>query len=138
MKFFFTLALFAISALAQRAQIGLPAEGQEIAAGKDIVVQVQRPNSLSGSTEIGVVIGFTSCDSGPCRAADEVLGTVLYNGPFKPVYHESSLPPYQNFTVTVPSSAAKGKGQINVAHATLIGAGPSAFLESFNQTVTVA
>lgn len=45
MKFFFTLALFAISALAQRAQIGLPAEGQEIAAGKDIVVQVQRPVS---------------------------------------------------------------------------------------------
>lgn len=78
-------------------------------------------NSLSGSTEIGVVIGFTSCADAPCRTAEDVLGKILYNGPFKPVYHESSLPPYQNFSVTVPESAAKGTGQINVAHATLIG-----------------
>lgn len=37
------------------------------------------------------------------------------------MYHETSLPPYENFTVTVPASAAKGNGQINVAHAALIG-----------------
>ncbi|CAG8367160.1 unnamed protein product [Penicillium salamii] len=138
MKFLYSIALFAISALAQRAQIGLPTEGQDVTAGKEIVVQIQRPNSLSGSTEIGVVIGFTSCVDAPCHTAEDVLGKVLYNGPFKPVYHESNLPPYENFSVTVPESAAKGKGQINVAHATLIGAGPSAFLESFNRTVTVA
>jgi hypothetical protein len=70
---------------------------------------------------MGIAIGLTSCASAPCRDADEVLGTILYNGPFKPVYHESSQPPYENFTVTVPSSATVGKSQINVAHAALIG-----------------
>lgn len=49
------------------------------------------------------------------------MGSILYSGSFEPVYHENSLPPYQNFTVTLPSSAAKGKGQINVAHVSLIG-----------------
>ena len=80
-------------------------------------------NSLSPSTEVAVVIGFSSCASTPCRSAEDILGTILYNGPFKPVYHETNLPPYENFTVTLPSSAAKGKGQINVAHASLIGVG---------------
>ena len=49
------------------------------------------------------------------------MGSILYNGPFDPVYHEAYLPPYQNFTVTVPSSYAAGHAQVNVAHATLIG-----------------
>ncbi|CAI7581212.1 unnamed protein product [Penicillium glandicola] len=137
MKSLFSMVLFIAAAIAQNAVIGLPTENQSINAGKEIIVQVQRPNSLSPSTEIGVVIGFSSCASSPCRDADEVLGTILYNGPFSPVYHETSLPPYENFTVTVPASAALGKGQINVAHAALIGAGPSAFLESLNQTVLV-
>jgi hypothetical protein len=70
---------------------------------------------------MGVAIGLSSCESSPCRDADEVLGTILYNGPFKPEYHESSLPPYENFTVTVPASATLGKSQINIAHAALIG-----------------
>lgn len=78
-------------------------------------------NSLSPSKEMGVAIGLSSCASSPCRDADEVLGTILYNGPFKPEYHESGLPPYENFTVTVPASATLGKNQINVAHAALIG-----------------
>ncbi|KAJ5863899.1 uncharacterized protein N7529_005815 [Penicillium soppii] len=137
MKSFFSLALFALSALAQNAHIGVPVEGQTVTAGEELIVQVQRPNSLSPSVEVGVVIGFTSCASTPCRSAEDILGTILYNGPFKPVYHETSLPPYENFTVTVPASAAKGNGQINVAHAALIGAGPQAFLESLNQTVVV-
>lgn len=47
MLLFFSLLLFAISALAQRAQIGLPTEGQEVTAGNDVVVQVQRPVSFN-------------------------------------------------------------------------------------------
>ncbi|KAJ5550393.1 hypothetical protein N7461_005091 [Penicillium sp. DV-2018c] len=137
MKFLISIALFIVSAFAQRAMIGLPHPGQRIHSGKDVVIQVQRPNFQSSSEELGIAIGLTSCASSPCRDADEVLGTILYNGPFKPVYHESSQPPYQNFTVKVPSSATVGKSQINVAHAALIGAGPMPFLESFNQTVFV-
>lgn len=70
---------------------------------------------------MGVAIGLSSCQSSPCRNADEVLGTILYNGPFDPQYHENSLPPYENFTVRVPSDAVSGRSQINVAHAALIG-----------------
>ncbi|KAJ5500045.1 hypothetical protein N7453_009096 [Penicillium expansum] len=137
MKSFFSMVLFVAVAIAQRAVIGLPTENQKINPGKEVIIQVQRPNSLSPSKEMGVAIGLSSCASSPCRDADEVLGTILYNGPFNPVYHESNLAPYENFTVTVPASATLGKGQINVAHAALIGAGPSAFLESLNQTVFV-
>ncbi|KAJ5834756.1 hypothetical protein N7447_000782 [Penicillium robsamsonii] len=137
MKSFFSIIIFFAVAIAQRAAIRLPTEDQRINSGKEVVVQVQRPNSLSPSKEMGVAIGLSSCKSSPCRDADEVLGTMLYNGPFNPQYHESSLPPYENFTVIVPASATLGKSQINVAHAALIGAGPSAFLESLNQTVFV-
>jgi hypothetical protein len=45
------------------------------------------------------------------------MGTILYNGLFDPVYHETYLPPYQNFTVTVPLSFAADQAQIKVAHA---------------------
>lgn len=47
MKFFFSIALFFISAFAQRASIGLPAEEQHINSGKDVVIQIQRPVSWS-------------------------------------------------------------------------------------------
>lgn len=70
---------------------------------------------------MAVAIGIASCTSDSCYPADEVMGSVLYNGEFHPVYHESSQAPYQNFTVTIPSYLAPGKAHINVVHATLIG-----------------
>lgn len=70
---------------------------------------------------MAVAIGITSCAANGCRPSGDVLGTVLYNGLFDPVYHETSLPPYENFTVKVPTDLKKGKAQINIAHATLIG-----------------
>lgn len=83
---------------------------------------------------MGVAIGLSSCESSPCRDADEVLGTILYNGPFNPVYHESNLPPYENLTVTVPASATLGKSQINIAHAALIGVSKSLTSIAFKYT----
>jgi hypothetical protein len=43
MQFLFSLAAFAGLALAQNAHIGLPKAGQTVAAGSDVIVQVQRP-----------------------------------------------------------------------------------------------
>ncbi|KAF3389484.1 hypothetical protein F1880_003470 [Penicillium rolfsii] len=137
MNFFASLALFAGAAMAQNAGIGLPTADQKLTKGSDIVVQVQRPNSLTGSTEMAVAIGISSCTNGPCIPSDEFMGTILYNGGFKPEYHETSLPPYENFTVTVPSSFAAGNAQINVAHAALVGASQYPFLETLNRTVVV-
>lgn len=37
------------------------------------------------------------------------MGTILYNGPFKPQFHESELLPYENFTVKIPLYTAKGR-----------------------------
>ncbi|KAJ5645374.1 hypothetical protein N7507_011385 [Penicillium longicatenatum] len=138
MQFLFSLAAFAGLALAQNAHIGLPKAGQTVAAGSDVIVQVQRPNSLTNSEEMAVAIGFASCGSGGCHPADEVMGTVVYNGKFNPVYHETYLPPYQNFTVTVPSSFKAGNAQVNVAHATLVGAGLYPDMETLNQTIIIS
>lgn len=49
------------------------------------------------------------------------MGQILYNGPFKPVYHEYYLPPYENFTVTVPESVENGEAVLGVAHVSLVG-----------------
>ncbi|KAJ6127295.1 hypothetical protein N7523_002907 [Penicillium sp. IBT 18751x] len=137
MKSFLALAAFAGVALAQSAQIGLPNVGQKLHKGNDMVVQVQRPNTITGSTEMAVAIGISSCASDVCQESDEVMGTILYNGKFNPQYHEYYLPPYQNFSVKVPADFTAGTAQINVAHATLIGAGPFPFLEALNRTVVI-
>ncbi|KAL2842898.1 hypothetical protein BJY01DRAFT_199413 [Aspergillus pseudoustus] len=137
MKTFAFLSL-AATALAQSVSVSLPAaQSNQIQAGSDLVVQVIRPNSLTGSEEIGVAIGIRNCPTLPCAPAESVLGTVLYNGPYDPEYHEVGNQPYENFTVTVPETLQTGRAIIGVAHATLIGAGPWPFLEVVNVTATV-
>ncbi|KAH0826866.1 hypothetical protein J3R83DRAFT_4404 [Lanmaoa asiatica] len=137
-KSLFTLFLFATAVFAQGAVIGLPMAQQTVSAGDNLVVQVQRPNTLTGSEEVAVAIGLQSCPNRPCTPPSSFMGSILYNGPFDPVYHEPYLPPYQNFTVQVPSSVATGTALIGVAHVTLIGAGLYPFLETLNQTIIIA
>ncbi|KAE8161896.1 hypothetical protein BDV40DRAFT_266592 [Aspergillus tamarii] len=137
MKAPYFIAFLAAAVSAQNAFIGLPKKDQEITAGENLVVQVQRPNSLTGSKEMGVAIGVASCASNPCMAPKDTLGTLLYNGPFKPEYHDN-LGPYENFTVTIPDSIAKGDAQINVAHVAIVGASAWPYLDLLNQTVVVA
>lgn len=43
MKFILSLAALAGVAMAQSADIGLPKENQQVTAGEDTVVQIQRP-----------------------------------------------------------------------------------------------
>ncbi|KAJ6171373.1 hypothetical protein N7470_000440 [Penicillium chermesinum] len=111
MKFFATLATLALAGLAaaQSANFGLPAENVELKAGSETIVQIQRPNTLTSSTEIGVAIGLSTLD----EPADE------------------------NFTVTIPEGTKKGKAHLTIAHATLIGAGPYPDLQTLNRTVTI-
>ncbi|KAJ5543736.1 hypothetical protein N7513_007244 [Penicillium frequentans] len=132
MQLFSSLAAFAGLALAQNAVIGLPTPNQTVAPGSNII------NSLSGSTEMAVAIGLVSCLHRVCQPASNIMGSIVYNGLFDPTYHETYLPPYQNFTVTVPFAFAAGQAQINVAHATLLGAGPYPDLESLNQTIIIS
>ncbi|KAJ5543898.1 hypothetical protein N7494_005177 [Penicillium frequentans] len=106
MRFIFFLVAFAGLAMAQNSVIGLPTADQA--------------NSLTSSQEMAVATGLVSCPSRVCQPASNIIGSVVYNGLFDPVYHEAYLPPYQNFTITVPSSFAAGQAHINVAHTILM------------------
>ncbi|KAJ5737259.1 uncharacterized protein N7483_002384 [Penicillium malachiteum] len=124
--------------MAQNAAIRLPVERQTVVARSDLIVQILRPNSLTNSKEMAVAIGFSFCANGSCSPASENMGTVVYNGDFNPVSHEDFLPPYQNFTISVPPGCKSGKGQINVAHATLVGAELYPYIESLNQSIFIS
>ncbi|KAL5338353.1 hypothetical protein BJX70DRAFT_366868 [Aspergillus crustosus] len=136
MKTFAILTTLAATALAQNIGLALP-EGTKLTAGENITVQVQRPNSLTGSTEYGIAIGIQSCPKGHCLPSTEILGSKLYTGPFDPQYHEGSKPPYENFTVEIPESADKGPAVVAVAHAALVGASNVPLFEILNVTATI-
>jgi len=142
----FSLVFLAASALAQSAAIGYPPQGLSVAPGSSLTVQVERPvsfkvvlcllskpstallqNSLTGSEEVAVVIGLQSCPGTPCISPADYMGQILYNGPFNPQYHETYNPPYENFTVQIPSNSAVGTALIGVAHVTLVGVSPTFF-----------
>lgn len=133
-------------------------------AAIDCVLQ----NSLTGSDDVAIVIAMRSCatlPTGSCADFDvsQALGIILYQGPYTPAYQNVSgqgyKPPYQNFTVTVPSSLEAGEAVLSVTHLVLTGvsiwtcltdcssitdglsffsvqAGPYPYLEVKNVTVT--
>ncbi|KAJ0414818.1 hypothetical protein BJY00DRAFT_18836 [Aspergillus carlsbadensis] len=136
MKTFAILTTLAATALAQNVFVNLP-EGSTLEAGSEAIIQVTRPNSLTGSREIAVAIGIQPCNGGRCLPAESTLGTVLYNGPFTPDFHESNGLPYENFTVTIPADLATGSALVGVAHAALVGASNWPFFEVVNTTATV-
>ncbi|TFK48925.1 hypothetical protein OE88DRAFT_1663195 [Heliocybe sulcata] len=136
------LILSSLAALAygQSIQIGAPAAGETITAGSNITVSVFKPNSLTGSTEVSLILAINSCSDGGCQSPSNVLGNVLYMGEWQPDYSNtsSSLPPHQNFTVQVPDSLQNGTATLSASHLALIGAGPYPDLEIVNTTVNVA
>ncbi|KAJ6003871.1 hypothetical protein N7540_013153 [Penicillium herquei] len=130
MNYISALTVFVGTALAQNAAIGLPVQRQTVVAGSDLIVQVLRP-------EMAIAIGLSFCTNGSCSPANEDMGMIMYNGNFKPVSHEKFLPPYQNFTVLVPSNSKSGKAQVNVAHAALVGADLYPYIEGLNQSIII-
>ncbi|OSD07596.1 hypothetical protein PYCCODRAFT_1463824 [Trametes coccinea BRFM310] len=140
--YFATFMYLAVAALGQRIAIGAPADLTTVHPGQNITVEVDRPMTLSSSQEVAIVIGFWNCNGHPCSDMDvtEVMGNVVYSGPYNPKLQEgqeAEKPPYQNFTVTVPSTFEDGQASLNVAHFSLIGAGLEPFLEVANVTLNV-
>ncbi|KAG1792133.1 uncharacterized protein HD556DRAFT_1444646 [Suillus plorans] len=138
MKSVLSLALFVASAFAQGAVIGYPPQGLSVSPGSNLIVQVERPATLTGSVEVAVVIGIQSCPGTPCINPADYMGQILYNGPFDPQVHGLYLPPYENFTVQIPSSIASGTALLEVVHVTLVGASAGPFLEILNRTITIS
>lgn len=75
--------------------------------------------TLTGSEDVAVVIGVFPCTPG-CPGATEVLGDILYEGPYDPKLYPDGWNPYQNFTVNIPSWYS-GLVQLGVAHFYLLG-----------------
>ncbi|KAF7304334.1 hypothetical protein HMN09_00835200 [Mycena chlorophos] len=134
-------ALAVSSAYAQGIRIGAPVDGATVSAGSTLVVDIDRPNTLTPSTEIAIVIGLSSCASSTgCPAPEDSMGTALYNGPFDPQYQDDGASPnypHQNFTVTIPANTEKGQAQLNVAHFALVGAVQYVLTQTRNVSLTV-
>ncbi|KAJ8515600.1 hypothetical protein ONZ45_g7019 [Pleurotus djamor] len=133
-------SLFVGTALAQSALIGYPLPGDTISAGSNITIEVDRPNSLTGSTEVGISLSLQSCPpERGCIASTDLLGPTLYAGSFHPDFSVSApgKPPHQNFTVTIPSSFVKGTALLSLCHFSLVGAGPFPLFETRNVTLNV-
>ncbi|KAI0061527.1 hypothetical protein BV25DRAFT_1838998 [Artomyces pyxidatus] len=141
MKFalFAVLTSLAAAVSAQSITIGSPAVGTSITPGTNITVQVNRPNSLTGSQEVAIVISLAAC-AGPCPDPADRLGSTLYAGSFNPQYPANPRPwdqPQQNFTVAVPAYLPAGPAQLSVVHLSLVAAGPFPLFEIKNTTLNV-
>ncbi|KAI0317628.1 hypothetical protein OF83DRAFT_1120372 [Amylostereum chailletii] len=140
MKFLALLAAFATGALAQTIAIGYPTNGTSISAGTN-TVEVDRPDTLTGSQEIAIVIAIVPCNAdGSCPNPVDRLGTVLYTGSFDPEFPAFPAPrnvPQQNFTVTIPDSLSGEKALLSVVHFSLVGASPQPLFEIKDVTVNV-
>jgi len=130
--------IFATLSLAQNIIVSYPPAGTVVYDGKNFTVELDRPNSLTGSIDVSVVISIASCAKLPCASPSNVLGYTMYEGPYKPKYYQQYKPPHENFTVAVPLGFPKGCAQLNVAHFSLVGAGPYPWLELHNKTLIVA
>ncbi|KAF9444345.1 hypothetical protein P691DRAFT_711983 [Macrolepiota fuliginosa MF-IS2] len=131
---------FASTVVAQGSHIGYPKTGAVVHKGKKTTVQIVRPNSIMGSTEVGLVLSFQYCQKpNPCPPANNQLGSVLFVGKLNPQFHEIPGQPYQNFTVTIPNFDfwAPGPAQIISTRFHLIGAGPAPVLETNVVNVTL-
>ncbi|KAK2459978.1 hypothetical protein APHAL10511_007984 [Amanita phalloides] len=129
---FLTASLFSLVcatvSVAQGVDIIHPKSGSRFALGHKFTVELVRNPHIQTATEIGIAIGVYSCPSTPCPPPDGALGYVMYAGPYHPESHGVG-PQYQNFTVTLPTNSYyRGKAQLNVVRAFLIGAGPGAAL----------
>ncbi|KAF8157977.1 hypothetical protein B0H34DRAFT_656469 [Crassisporium funariophilum] len=123
----------AFTAAAQRSFIAAPLSGANITPGQQLTVQIIRPNSLQGSTEVGIVIGLQSCvthPDGQCAPPNQSVGSVLFNGDYNPQLHEQPGRPYQNFTVTIPTGFPSGGVQLASARFHLVGVSTSTMIFS--------
>ncbi|KAF8218120.1 hypothetical protein K438DRAFT_1796336 [Mycena galopus ATCC 62051] len=134
---FIPLSALLTTVFSQSAYIGAPANGSTVHRGSNITVEIDRPDSLTGSTEIAIVIGLLFCGGtrSTCLPPSSTLGTILYSGGYAPEVHTGVAK--QNFTVEIPSTAQVGKSQLGLAHFSLVGAGEFPVLETRNITLNV-
>ncbi|THG99193.1 hypothetical protein EW026_g3107 [Hermanssonia centrifuga] len=137
MQSFFVLVCFVAACLGQSINIAAPLINSTVSAGQNITVEIDRPRTLSASEEVALVLSMVSCSpscTDPSYDPSSSLGDILYNGLFDPEDHPVTppdhKPPYQNFTVQVPTWFTSGEKIALIAtHFTLVGAGPQPIVE---------
>ncbi|GJE93122.1 hypothetical protein PsYK624_092810 [Phanerochaete sordida] len=131
MKFFAAVAALATAAFAQNITIASPSSGTSVHAGEQLLVDVAKPNSQTSSQEIVLLLSLVHCATEGCADTFDpsagAVGQILYQGAYSPQYHSEAEvygAPYQNFTVTMPSSLSPGDQVALIAtHLSLVGAG---------------
>ena len=82
-------------------------------------------DTLTGSQDVSIAIGLQTCSQFEDGCAPlpitEIMGDILYAGPYSPQLHETYKAPYQNFSVLVPESFPTGLASLSVAHFVLVG-----------------
>ncbi|TBU61821.1 hypothetical protein BD310DRAFT_992063 [Dichomitus squalens] len=133
--------LFTLAA-AQNAFINAPPPQSTFAPGDSFIVDVDRPDSLTGSRDVSVAIGLLSCvDRAPSGTCDDIdsawmMGDILYAGPYHPVAPVGTNE-NENFTVTVPGDFQLGPAVLAVAHFALVGELFWPYLEVLNETIFI-
>ncbi|KAF8121715.1 hypothetical protein EV363DRAFT_1362992 [Boletus edulis] len=135
-KLLFCVAALTSAALAQDISIALPAQGTNITAGSNFVVQVERATSSNSVQEISLVIAGMQCLDGCPGTGNGIGHAILYSGTFDPESTNGEGKSYQNFTVTAPNFF-QGTMQLNVARFYLEGLYNIAELELADTTVTL-
>ncbi|RPD62843.1 hypothetical protein L227DRAFT_573361 [Lentinus tigrinus ALCF2SS1-6] len=139
------LACLAASAAAQSVIIASPIANSTLLPGETFVVDVDRPDTLTGSQEVAIAIGLLSCvglaprSPGTCDGVNTTgnIGRVLFSGTYAPTlvgHGHADLA--QNFSVQVPGNFPIGPAILSVAHFALV-IGTEPFLEVVPQQVIV-
>ncbi|KAI0333489.1 hypothetical protein GY45DRAFT_1319440 [Cubamyces sp. BRFM 1775] len=139
MKAIYAVLFFVAAAFAQSVTILSPTVNTTLSPGDSFVVDVDKPDSLSPSYDVAVAIGLQSCGAAPCAALASagILGTILFDGEYKPQLRPNSSDVFQNYTVQVPSTMESGPALLTVARFYLLGAGASPTIQTVNTTLII-
>jgi len=144
MKTIFAVLALVASTFAQGVNIASPTAGQSIVAGNGGQVVIAKPDTLTGSTDIGVAVTIHHCNQSPCEDATQMLGEIFYAGAFSPqrpppgTSGPANGEPFQSFFASIPSDFPKGPAVLSVPHSALVNAGPHFFNEIVNVTINIA
>ncbi|KAH9857114.1 hypothetical protein C2E23DRAFT_856622 [Lenzites betulinus] len=140
MKFALVFLALAGSAMAQSIALFAPAANTAVAAGSDLLVDIEKLPGLSGPTDVSVAIGLRSCGN-DCSTIVPAngLGQLLFQGYYKPQLTpgSGSSAGFQNYTVHIPVSAPKGPAALIVAHFFLGGAALAPGFEVVSTNIVV-
>ncbi|TBU61823.1 hypothetical protein BD310DRAFT_946272 [Dichomitus squalens] len=138
MKAGFVFLALAASAVGQKVTIASPAANTEVKAGGNLLVEIDRPDTQTPSTDVAIMIGLQPCGAaGDCDAVAANYARVLFHGPYTPKPVEGHADISHNYTVKIPRNTAAGRALLQVAHFFYMGAGNQPQMETLNTVIQI-